>query len=84
LTLFADVVSRWEFLLLETSVLNERIKRQESIVLGRLNSLNPLRCVYRDLARCIGEVEARRTSGTPAEGAATPTELANPLVCPQE
>jgi hypothetical protein len=74
-------VSQWEFLLLETTILDEHIKRQESIVLGRLNSLNPLRCVYRDLARSIGDVEARRTCGSPAAEAATPAGLMNPNVC---
>jgi hypothetical protein len=69
---------------LETSILNERIKRQESIASSRVKALNPLRCLYGDLARAIGDIEARRASGSTAEGATPPAELTNPIVCLDE
>jgi hypothetical protein len=53
-------VDQWEFYLLESSILNEHVKRQGRLSLNRLLALKPVRCDYADLHRAIAEVEARR------------------------
>jgi hypothetical protein len=43
--------------------LNEHVKKQRRISLGRLLALKPARCAYADLRRMIGEVELHRVGG---------------------
>ncbi|MEO8179428.1 MAG: hypothetical protein ABI895_11410 [Deltaproteobacteria bacterium] len=50
-------VSQWEFYLLPASILNEHVKKQRRISLGRLIALNAVRCFYADLKRLIEGME---------------------------
>jgi hypothetical protein len=50
-------VSQWEFYLLQTLVLNQRVKKQRRISLARLIGLHALRCSYAELPRVIADME---------------------------
>ena len=50
-------LSQWDFYILETKVLNERVKMQKSITLSSLLTLNPLKVKYNELRDEIENVE---------------------------
>jgi len=46
-------MEQWEFYVLNTEVLNERLPKQKTIVLNSLLKLNPTKCKYGDIRKTI-------------------------------
>ena len=50
-------LNQWDFYILETKVLNEKVKTQKSITLSSLLKLNPIKIKYDGLKREIEQIE---------------------------
>lgn len=53
-------LSQWEFYVLNTQVLNEKMPLQKSIRLKSLLKLNPLKTKYRDIGKIISELNSKK------------------------
>ena len=53
-------LSQWDFYILETKVLNEKVKTQKSITLSSLLKLNPITTNYSNLKIEIEKIEKLR------------------------
>ena len=52
-------LSQWDFYILETKILNEKVKTQKSITLSSLLKLNPIKIKYDSLKAEIEQIEKR-------------------------
>ena len=50
-------LSQWDFYILETKILNEKVKTQKSITLSSLLRLNPIKIKYDSLKEEIKQIE---------------------------
>jgi hypothetical protein len=50
-------LSQWDFYILETKILNEKVKTQKSITLSSLLKLNPIKIKYDSLKAEIEQIE---------------------------
>jgi hypothetical protein len=50
-------LSQWDFNILETKILNEKVKTQKSITLSSLLRLNPIKIKYDSLKEEIKQIE---------------------------
>lgn len=60
-------VSQWEFYLLPTSVLNNRVPNQRQLSLSALKRLEPTFCRFPDLSSCIESLTPSATSSLQSE-----------------
>ncbi len=57
-------LSQWDFYILETKILNEKVKNQKTITLSSLLKLNPIQIKYDKLKAEIERIEKSRDNNT--------------------
>ncbi|WP_457743572.1 hypothetical protein [Sulfurimonas sp.] len=55
-------LSQWDFYILETSILNKKVKHQKTITLSSLLQLHPIKIKYDNLKRKIANIESKITN----------------------
>jgi len=55
-------LNQWDFYILETKILNEKVKTQKSITLSSLSKLNPIKVQYSHLKEEIDKIESIRAT----------------------